>query len=283
MGSKSIDALAHLDDLKESRPLSILQLGEPFAISSNSNATRNSDISNDALDQQTPEVLENDLIHYKELFSKLRFSYLEQVTKEKFLRAIVGDPPLIVEHQENVELEAQIAEIKASLKAQKAEVADFVDQLERSGRALVNRYETIQAQTTQLRELPESITNLQEAIATLHQAHTTQINPSLRLPLPATQTLLEKRKLELAQVNQHLLGLQSKLPKKSRELDRLQAELKPLEAQRLGSSSAAREAQRRKKEGLGGVGDDLENRARWWRSVDAGLKEMLDLEDKAQL
>ncbi len=44
----------------------------------------------------------------QELFSKLRFSYLEQVTKEKFIRAIVGDPPLVVEHQENVELEASL-------------------------------------------------------------------------------------------------------------------------------------------------------------------------------
>ncbi len=69
----------------------------------------------------------------------MRFSYLEQVTKEKFLRAIVGDPPLIVEHQENVEVEAQLAEVKASLKAQKIEVADMVTELERSGRDLTRR------------------------------------------------------------------------------------------------------------------------------------------------
>lgn len=51
----------------------------------------------------------------------------------------MGDPPLIVEHQENVEIESQLAEVKASLKAQKIEVAEMVTELERSGRDLTRR------------------------------------------------------------------------------------------------------------------------------------------------
>lgn len=73
------------------------------------------------------------------MFSKLRFSYLEQVTKEKFLRAIVGDPPLIVEQHENVELEAQLLEVKSTLKSQKVQVAELVTELERRGRELSAR------------------------------------------------------------------------------------------------------------------------------------------------
>jgi len=69
----------------------------------------------------------------------LRFSYLEQVTKEKFLRAIVGDPPLIVDHQENIELESQLAEVKAVLKTQKEYVAQMVKELEERGRVLSRR------------------------------------------------------------------------------------------------------------------------------------------------
>ena len=72
----------------------------------------------------------------QELFSKLRFSYLEQVTKEKFLRAIVGEPPLIVDHQENIELETELAEVKAILKAQKEDVANMVKELDERGREL---------------------------------------------------------------------------------------------------------------------------------------------------
>ncbi len=69
----------------------------------------------------------------------MRFSYLEQVTKEKFLRAIVGDPPLIVDHQENIELELQLAEVKTVLKAQKEYVAQMVKHLEERGRELSQR------------------------------------------------------------------------------------------------------------------------------------------------
>lgn len=75
----------------------------------------------------------------QELFSKLRFSYLEQVTKEKFLRSIVGDPPLIVEPAENSELDGQLADVKAVLTEQKAAVARMVQELEARGRDLSRR------------------------------------------------------------------------------------------------------------------------------------------------
>ena len=98
------------------------------------------------------------------MFSKLRFSYLEQVTKEKFIRSIVGDPPQIVSAQENIELESKLLEIKATLKAQKTEVAELVEELGRLGRDLTKKHENIQLQTTQLRELPEKISGLQSSI-----------------------------------------------------------------------------------------------------------------------
>jgi hypothetical protein len=78
-------------------------------------------------------------MYEKELFSKLRFSYVEQVTKEKFLRAIVGDPPLVVGHNENIELEAQLAEVKAELKSRKEEVRIMIEDMEKMGRDLASR------------------------------------------------------------------------------------------------------------------------------------------------
>ena len=51
----------------------------------------------------------------------------------------MGDPPLIVEHQDNVELEAQLAEVKTSLKQQKEEVAKMAVELDRKGRELASR------------------------------------------------------------------------------------------------------------------------------------------------
>jgi hypothetical protein len=79
------------------------------------------------------------LIQTQELFSKLRFSYIEQVTKERFLRAITSETPLFVEPRENARLETQLAEEKVALKAQKEEVAKMVDQLEVRGKELAAR------------------------------------------------------------------------------------------------------------------------------------------------
>jgi chromosome segregation ATPase len=207
----------------------------------------------------------------------LRFSYLEQVTKEKFIRSIVGDPPVVVEHQDNVELETQLADVKASLKAQKAEVADMVAQLERQGRDLSQKYETIQLQTSQLRELPEKIFGLQESISKLRlaQAPSSGSNPNLSYGLDKTLSLVEEKEREQADLDRQLEQLRAAVPRKTRELERLEAELQPLEVRRLGSAAAAKEAQRRKEEALGGAGDDLEERGRWWRGVDKGLQEML--------
>ncbi len=98
------------------------------------------------------------------------------------------------------------------------------------------------------------------------------------MPLPATLSLLSQREEELAHLNHQLATLQSTLPRKTRELDCLEAELNPLELQKLGSTAAAKEARRRKEDGMGGVGDDLEERGRWWRGVEGGLKEVLGVE-----
>lgn len=147
--------------------LAILRISEPITSSldvadfSQSLSKRTSDATINSSDNPTPASLEADLTHYKvgdsrihfvifrrliyfslvqkELFSKLRFSYLEQVTKEKFLRAIVGDPPLVVTHNENVELEAKLAEVKQELKNRKEEVRLMVEDMEKVGRELATR------------------------------------------------------------------------------------------------------------------------------------------------
>lgn len=142
--------------------LSIIKIAEPISDVGDTTASpskRGSDVSVLNLSDPTPASLEADLTHYKvclrlirhlstdqadtrlskELFSKLRFSYLEQVTKEKFLRAIVGDPPLIVGHTENVELEGQLAEVKAELKAQKEDARMMIEEMEKMSRDLASR------------------------------------------------------------------------------------------------------------------------------------------------
>ncbi|KAI9163294.1 Kinetochore protein Sos7 [Paramyrothecium foliicola] len=272
--------LDSLEELQSNCDISIIKLSEPI-ISSPPQDTRQraSDASISSLDGPTPASLEADLAHYTELFAKLRFSYVEQVTKEKFIRAIVGDPPLIVTMQENLELEKENAAAKAALKSLKLEVASMVAELERKGRDLTQRYENVQLETTKLRELPRKTQELEARIRELKSAQDLHgSDPNLNLPLAKTQELLARRKREQQELSRELEALQAKVPRKRKEAERLRAELQPLETKRQNSTAAAREARRRKEGALGGVADDLEQRARWYRASETVLKQVLDIQ-----
>lgn len=279
---KAAEVLHELEDLQSNHAISIIKLSEPISsvlpqAGQDANNARTSDVSSSSVDA-TPASLEADLAHYKELFSKLRFSYVEQVTKEKFIRAIVGEPPLIVTPQENVELEKQNAAAKAQLKALKMEVADTVEELESKGRELSRKYEAVQMETARLREMPDRIAGLEERIAELREQLQPGENPSLNLPLAKTLELVAEKKLQRHELERQLEQLRAQVPRKRKEMERLQTELQPLEVKRQNSLAAAREARRRKEQALGGVEDDLEERGRWWRASEAALKQMLEIE-----
>ncbi|KAM5367943.1 hypothetical protein ACJA88_011258 [Fusarium oxysporum] len=233
--------LETLNKLQSSQEISIIKLSEPISSSRPQDARqRTSDASNSAFDAPTPAGLTADLAHYKELFAKLRFSYVQQVTKEKFIRAIVGDPPMIVTMEENLELEKENAVAKKQLKELKTEVADMVADLERRG---------------------------------------IELSQNMNLPLAKTQDLVNQRKLEQQELARELESLQAKVPRKRKEAERLRVELQPLENKRQNSATAAREARRRKEAALGGAADDLEERARWWRASEGVLTQVLDIKN----
>ncbi|KAH8907540.1 hypothetical protein BR93DRAFT_861913, partial [Coniochaeta sp. PMI_546] len=275
--------LATIESL-QSRDISILKLSEPISsalahLDPTSTTVRTSDVSNSSLEAPTPASLEADLAHYRELFSKLRFSYVEQVTKEKFIRAIVGDPPQIVTPAQNLALEQSNATAKAQLKASKVDVAATVEELEELGRNLARRWEGISTETARLRELPERIERLEESIAALRAAGHGDAGAGreMNLPLERTLDLVEQKKRKIAELDRQIESLSATVPRKRKEAERLAAELATLEARRVNSTSAAREARKRKEARLGGAEDDLEQRGRWWRAEEAVLKKMLEL------
>ncbi|KAJ5885044.1 hypothetical protein N7495_009554 [Penicillium taxi] len=280
--------------------LAIIRISEPisaFGESKTSPSKRRSDVSISALSDPTPASLEADLTHYKvcprragpahsmnvllmsiqELFSKLRFSYLEQVTKEKFLRAIVGDPPLVVGHTENVELETQLALVKAELKSQKEEARLLIEEMEKIGRELASRYQNVQIHEEQLLTLPDSIENLESTIASLRAKQVANMDSSdprssQNLPLPATTALLAEREAELAALNRQIAAVQNSLPRKTRQLEAIERECTVLERRQAEAISQAREAQRKKQQG---ESDGLEEMGRWYRGAEETLKEMV--------
>lgn len=139
-----MDPRTALEQLQATSNLSILHLADPYltlSSSPNNSASKRSSntSSNEGRENATPAILAADLVHYQELFSKLRFSYVEQVTKERFLKAITAEQPEFVDPHENVELGEELKQNKASLKEKKREVRELVKELEEQGRQLAGR------------------------------------------------------------------------------------------------------------------------------------------------
>ena len=224
--------------------------------------------------------LTHSLSGIKELFSKLRFSYLEQVTKEKFLRAIVGDPPQIVEPGENAALEAHLADTKQVLQAQKKEVEAMVAELDSRARDLSHRYETITLQTELLGTLPDQINGLSHTLKELRirnrkNESEADERPEMNLPLDATREVVEGKKARLQEVEGQLKALRQSLPRQMRALEQEERETRLLEVERTRVINAAREAMERKMAD-GGI-DEVEMRGRWLRGVESGMREMLEV------
>jgi len=199
------------------------------------------------------------------------------VTKEKFLRAVVGDPPLYISASENAALESRLLSTKATLKAQKIEVAELVADLESRGRELSRRYQQVQLQTAQLGSLPAQIEGLKSTIARLQAAQEPKTdNPLLGMPLTKTLEVLAEKDAESAKLDREIEELRAAAERRARELDRMQTELEPLRAQKTRTVNDAQDAQTRKAQGISGLGDDLEQRGRWLRGVETTMRSILE-------
>ncbi|KAI1610197.1 hypothetical protein EDD37DRAFT_615844 [Exophiala viscosa] len=287
--------LATLRAQQSAQSLSILALAEPITASQTlppqlrNTQPRPADISsNNASDFEssllTPASLTVDLAHYKDLFSKLRFSYLEQVTKEKYLRSIVGDPPLVVSHDDNLALEQKLAVMKIDLKAKKTEVDALVVEIQEQARVLAARYDAVNDGMQVLETVPTELERLQGEIEALkaeimektgtEEGHTSN-DPRMNMSLEATEMALAEQQAATAEIDAQIEALQRQMPGKVREVEKVDRELADLERRRNESTRLAMDGRRRRE--MGGR-DEIEELGRWYRSSEAVLRGLLGVE-----
>ncbi|KIX06476.1 uncharacterized protein Z518_04452 [Rhinocladiella mackenziei CBS 650.93] len=296
--------LAALRAQQAEQPLSILALAEPIIASqsqSQSQSTshpqsRPSDTSN-SLSQTasdpdpsllTSASLSADLTHYKNLFSKLRFSYLEQVTKEKYLRSIVGDPPLVVSHDDNLVLEDKLAGMKTELKGKKAEVDALVAEMEETAKLLATSYESVNEGMQTLERVPPEIERLRNEIEKLQSEIVTRRgnhddghspkpskDPRMNMSLDETEQALAELQSRNEEIDRQIDSLQRQMPGKIRDVERMDRELAELEKKRNESSRLAMEVRRRRE--LGGR-DEMEDLGKWYRDSESVLRCLLDVQ-----
>lgn len=289
--------LAKVHALRSAQPISTLLLADPIITStahSRSQQTasaeqeqqqqqqRDSDASNSSSsDHLTPTTLNADLTHYRELFSKLRFSYLEQVTKEKYLRSIVGDPPILVSHADNLALEDELAVQKEGLRAKKRAVEELVAHMDTQARELAGMYERVNGDVKEMERLVPLVAELEKEKAELEKkleekreklrgeaGRELEEDPRMQLSLAQTAELVQVKEQENRDLDNRIAELQWALPGKMRECEAVERELEGLERRRDESAAAAREARMIKEEG---GRDRVEEMGRWYRSAEVVL------------
>lgn len=136
-------------------------------------------------------------------------------------------------------------------------------------------YESIQLQTTQLQTLPSEIANLEATITRLRDSSAPKSdNPALSLPLQPTLELLSEREDELASIDAQIEALQSAMPSKEAHVEQLRDEVTMANTRKIKAVDEAKDASRRRENG--GMGDELEERGRWLRGAETGLRTMLE-------
>ncbi|EPS36809.1 hypothetical protein H072_9598 [Dactylellina haptotyla CBS 200.50] len=227
---------------------------------------------------QSSAILEAELTSYKEYFSKLRFQYLEQVTKERFLNAITADVPELVEPEEIELLEVKVAKQKEGLRDCKNKVNSLHADISKLGKKVCDEYAAIKTTAEKLSALPASIAALEAEVASLLHFSPETTDPSvdidLHLPLRETLHRLQATDSEIIQLQRQIDAANRSVASKNRRIEVLDRELKPLEANAEAVSANAEESRRRREEERQRGLANRENVGKWYRTVEGVLGEL---------
>ncbi|KAI5846825.1 hypothetical protein BZA05DRAFT_475842 [Tricharina praecox] len=212
-----------------------------------------------------PGTLCTELEHYKELFSQLRFSYLEQMTKEKFLRYVTEEPPKIHEAEENAAREAELKSAKESLQRCKKKVDETLREIDEVGARLAPAYERLLNTAKQARSLPAETATMRAEIATLRGA--ADDRPEMNLPLDDTLQYVGAAESELAMLQSELKSLLGvAIPRRQKQVEQLEKEIVTREREKEGLERFANEAVRARQGAREAGKADREIAGQWYKS-----------------
>ncbi|KAF3930297.1 hypothetical protein ABW20_dc0110151 [Dactylellina cionopaga] len=265
--AKSPEELIKLLAKSQKEPLSILRI------------LKESQQRDGADSTQSSAILEAELTSYKEYFSKLRFQYLEQVTKERFLNAITADVPELVEPEEIEQLEIKVAKQKEGLRKCKDEVNAINAEISKLGKKVCDEYAALKTTASNLTTLPSTITALESEVASLLHFSPETADPTvdrdLHLPLRETLHRLQSTDTEIIQLQRQIDNLNRNITTKHRKIEVLDRELKPLEANMEAVSANAEESRRHREEERQRGLANRENVGKWHRTVEGVLGELV--------
>ncbi|CCE79706.1 Piso0_001790 [Millerozyma farinosa CBS 7064] len=202
-----------------------------------------SSIDNISEGARNPSCVGDEINSRKELFSKLKFQYLEQVTKEKFLRAILETPPVYIEKGDIDAIQEKNTSAKAALKEVKTNVQKKMADIDEVTREVVSLNEEYETKYKATDDTLQSFSELQDRLDALVQnqkpaskqtAETMMGLPEelsdrdLRNIVPSFQRLLESKENLLSQLSNDF-NMKSQLQTNQQlHIDKLRSKLESL-------------------------------------------------------
>lgn len=131
---------------------------------------------------ENPLLIKDEINFQKENFSKLKFQYLEQETKEKFLRSLFDNPPKSIQQEDINKLQEENVHSKQELKALKESMNYKMNDIHDISRETVELNEEYQHKYNETSKMLDEVLRMEEKINSIidnQQDETKEIIKSL--------------------------------------------------------------------------------------------------------
>lgn len=216
------------------------------------------DDSTDSSMQQLPThplLFEPELLQSVDYFGKLKFKYVEQQTKENFLKNILSNQPPLITPEDNLKLEDSNKKDKELLKQAKERANNKTKELEQLVELVASQYDHHTQELSTTTALLDDIQQMQLELAKLRATHP----PEQRLTPAVAQEILDDQIVEmqnLSDVKEQQALERTEVTEQIKNLTALDERLQPelSAAKRMGQ-----DAKRAKED----VEDGIEDLNRW--------------------
>ncbi|KAI9441411.1 hypothetical protein H4582DRAFT_1932436 [Lactarius indigo] len=155
---------------------------------------------------KTPDALAAEVADYMSFMRRLKFQYLENNAKDKYVKTIVNDEAPMITADTNVDLQAANSVKKDKLKSAKTRLAERHNDIRNLAPLVEHDYLKAKGLSTEAVALTQSILDARLAIMRLRGIH-----PSPPLTIPVAEETLSSQVADMQMLEDELQGINEKI------------------------------------------------------------------------
>ncbi|CAM0137331.1 unnamed protein product [Umbelopsis sp. WA50703] len=160
---------------------------------------------------------------YKDHFAKLKFNYLEQETKERFLKSLLKEPTVNVEQSDNWEIDRQNREEKQKLKTGKLETIALKREITTLGKTLHDSFNDLEKKMEKAGSVCAEI-------------------DEMKLTVEEAKQIIDQQTRAFQDINNDMESRRDVISELSWKIENLEREIEQLESQKYTAEAYAADA-----------------------------------------